>query len=276
MPLPQTEGRVAVVTGAGSGIGRAMVVHFVERGMAVAAADIDAAAAAETAALAGGDVIAMGVDVADAAAVDALADAAFGEWGAVHLLCNNAGVFQAGLSWQRSLADWEWALGVNLWGIIHGVKSFVPRMIEGGDDGHVVNTSSVAGFVAAPFSGPYNVSKVAAFSMSETLAHDLAAVGARIGASVLCPSSIRTGIAHTDKVRPGGPRDEGDDAAFVRESLFQITETGIDPAEVPPIVLAGIAAGDFLIATKPSYRNQLDTRFAALRERQLPPTPTVD
>ena len=276
MPLPQTEGRVAVVTGAGSGIGRAMVVHFVERGMAVAAADIDAAAVAETAALAGGDVIAMGVDVADAAAVDALADAAYGEWGAVHLLCNNAGVFQAGLSWQRSLADWEWALGVNLWGIIHGVKSFVPRMIEGGDDGHVVNTSSVAGFVAAPFSGPYNVSKVAAFSMSETLAHDLAAVGARLGASVLCPSSIRTGIAHTDKVRPGGPRDEGDDAAFVRESLFQITETGIDPAEVPPIVLAGIAAGDFLIATKPSYRDQLDTRFAALRDRQLPPTPTVD
>ena len=276
MPLPQTEGRVAVVTGAGSGIGRAMVVHFVERGMAVAAADIDAAAVAETAALAGGDVIAMGVDVADAAAVDALADAAYGEWGAVHLLCNNAGVFQAGLSWQRSLADWEWALGVNLWGIIHGVKSFVPRMIEGGDDGHVVNTSSVAGFVAAPFSGPYNVSKVAAFSMSETLAHDLAAVGARLGASVLCPSSIRTGIAHTDKVRPGGAREEGDDAAFVRESLFQITETGIAPAEVPPIVLAGIAAGDFLIATKPSYRDQLDTRFAALRDRQLPPTPTVD
>ena len=276
MPLPQTEGRVAVVTGAGSGIGRAMVVHFVERGMAVAAADIDAAAVAETAALAGGDVIAMGVDVADAAAVDALADAAYGEWGAVHLLCNNAGVFQAGLSWQRSLADWEWALGVNLWGIIHGVKSFVPRMIEGGDDGHVVQNSSVAGFVAAPFSGPYNVSKVAAFSMSETLAHDLAAVGARLGASVLCPSSIRTGIAHTDKVRPGGAREEGDDAAFVRESLFQITETGIAPAEVPPIVLAGIAAGDFLIATKPSYRDQLDTRFAALRDRQLPPTPTVD
>ena len=276
MPLPQTEGRVAVVTGAGSGIGRAMVAHFVERGMSVAAADIDADAAAESAALAGGDVISMGVDVSDAAAVAALADAAYGEWGAVHLLCNNAGVFQAGLSWQRSIDDWEWALGVNLWGIIHGVKAFVPRMLEGGDDGHVVNTSSVAGFVAAPYSGPYNVSKVAAFSMTETLAHDLSAVGARIGASVLCPSSIRTGIAHTDKVRPGGPSDEGDDASLVRESLFQITETGIDPSEVPPIVLAGIDAGDFLIATKPSYRVQVQTRFDALLERQLPPTPPVD
>jgi len=276
MPLSSTEGRVAVVTGAGSGIGRAMVSHFVDQGMRVAAADIDGGAAAETAELAGGEVIAMAVDVADAAAVSALAEAAYGEWGVVHLLCNNAGVFQAGLAWERSAADWEWALGVNLWGIIHGVKSFVPRMIEGGEEGHVVNTSSVAGFVAAPYSGPYNVSKVAAFSMSETLAHDLQAVGAKIGASVLCPSSIRTGIAHTDRVRPGGPADEGEDAAFVRDSLFQITETGIDPAAVPPIVLAGIAAGDFLIATKPSYRDQIQTRFDALLDRQLPPTPTVD
>lgn len=276
MPLTTTEGRVAVVTGAGSGIGRAMVAHFVERGMKVAAADIDAAAAAESAALAGGDVISMGVDVTDADGVAALADAVYGEWGAAHLLCNNAGVFQAGLSWQRSVADWEWALGVNLWGIIHGITAFVPRMLEGGEEGHVVNTSSVAGFVAAPYSGPYNVSKVAAFSISETLAHDLQAVGAPIGASVLCPSSIRTGIAHTDKVRPGGPADEGDDAALVRESLFQITETGIDPAEVPPVVLAGIEAGDFLIATKPSYRAQLEARFEALLERRLPPTPAVD
>ena len=112
--------------------------------------------------------------------------------------------------------------------------------------------------------------------MSEPLAHDLAAVGASVGASVLCPSSIRTGIAHTDRVRPGGPSDEGADAAAIRESLFQITETGIDPAEVPPIVLAGIAAGDFLIATKPSYANQIQTRFDALLDRRLPPTPAVD
>ena len=276
MPLNETNGRVAVVTGAGSGIGRAMVSHFVERGMKVAAADIDAASAAESATLAGGEVISMGVDVADPTSVDALAELVYGEWGEVNLLCNNAGVFQAGLSWERSVADWEWALGVNLWGIINGVKSFVPRMLEGGHQGHVVNTSSVAGFVAAPYSGPYNVSKVAAFSMTETLAHDLQAVGAEIGASVLCPSSIRTGIAHTDRVRPGGPSDEGADAALVRDSLFQITETGIDPADVPPIVLAGIEAGDLLIATKPSYESQIQTRFDALLARRLPPTPAVD
>ncbi|MEM7142851.1 MAG: SDR family NAD(P)-dependent oxidoreductase [Actinomycetota bacterium] len=276
MPLTEIEGRVAVVTGAGSGIGRSMVEHFVARGMKVAAADVDGDAAAETVGLAGGESFAMAVDVAAAAAVESLADAVYERWGATHLLCNNAGVFQAGLSWQRSVKDWEWALGVNLWGIIHGVKAFVPRMLEAGEEGHVVNTSSVAGFVAAPYSGPYNVSKVAAFSMSETVAHDLAAAGASIGCSVLCPSSIRTGIAHTDRVRPGGPSDEGDDAALVRESLFQITETGIDPAEVPPLVLEGIADGDFLIATKPSYANQIQTRFEALLERRLPPTPPVD
>lgn len=276
MPLTTTEGRVAVVTGAGSGIGRAMVAHFVERGMRVAAADIDDAAAAESASLAGGDVMAFGVDVTDDFGLESLADEVYSQWGATHLLCNNAGVFQAGLSWQRSVEDWDWALGVNLWGIIHGIRAFVPRMLEAGEEGHVVNTSSVAGFVAAPFSGPYNVSKVAAFSMSETLAHDLAAVGASIGCSVLCPGSTRTGIAHTDKVRPGGPADEGDDAALVRDSLFQITETGVDPAEVPPLVLAGIANGDFVIPTKPSYENQIRTRFDALLERALPPTPPVD
>jgi NAD(P)-dependent dehydrogenase (short-subunit alcohol dehydrogenase family) len=276
VPLTELDGRVAVVTGAGSGIGRAMVAHFVERGMKVAAADIDRAAATESVRLAGGETVALEVDVADAEAVEAFAADVYDRWGATHLLCNNAGVFQAGLSWQRTAADWEWALGVNLWGIINGVTSFVPRMLAGGDEGHVVNTSSVAGFVAAPYTGPYNVSKVAAFSMSETLAHDLAAVGARIGASVLCPSAIRTEIAHTDRVRPGGAIDEGNDAAFIRSSLFAITETGIDPAEVPPIVLEGVRSGDFLIATKPSYRDQLQTRFDALLKRRLPPTPAVD
>lgn len=276
MPLTDYAGRVAVVTGAGSGIGRAMVVHFAAQGMRVVAADIDADSAESAALEAGGETASWSVDVADADSVDALARFVHDRFGVVHLLCNNAGVFQAGLSWQRSRADWEWALGVNVWGIINGISAFVPAMIEGGQEGHVVNTSSVAGFVAAPYSGPYNVSKVAAFSLSESLAHDLAAVGAPIGASVLCPSSIRTGIAHTDQVRPGGPGDEGDDAAFVRESLFAITETGMDPAAVPPIVLAGIEAGDFLIATSPSYRNQIETRFDALLDRRLPPTPPVD
>ena len=277
MPLDDLEGRVAVVTGAGSGIGRAMVAHFAELGMKVAAADIDASAVEESVDLAGGgDAVAHVVDVADDAAVEALAEAVYGRWGGAHLVCNNAGVFQAGLSWTRSRADWQWALDVNLFGIINGINAFVPRMLEGDEPGHIVNTSSVAGFVAAPMTGPYNVSKVAAFSVTECLAHDLAATGSSLGASVLCPSAIRTGIAHTDRVRPGGPIDEGDDASAVRTALAGMTDAGIDASEVPPIVVAGVRAGDFLITTKPSYRNQLTTRFDALLDRRLPPTPAVD
>ena len=275
MPLTELTGRVAVVTGAGSGIGRAMVEHFVGRGMAVAAADIDGEAVADTMRVAGGDSLAATVDVTDPDAVAAFAAAVHERWGPVHLLCNNAGVFQAGVVWECTPGDWEWTLGVNVHGIINTIRAFVPRMLEVGEEGHVVNTSSVAGFVAAPMAGPYNVSKVAALSVTECLAHDLAVIGAPIGASVLCPSAIRTGIAHTDRVRPGGPVDEGA-AATVRESLFAMTEAGMDPAEVPPIVLDGIAAGDFLIATKPSYRDQISTRFEAMLERRLPPTPAVD
>ncbi len=276
MPLSRLEGSVAVVTGAGSGIGRAMVEHYASVGMKVVAADIDGPSADTTARSAGGEVVAATVDVASAEQVESLAVDVYRRWGAVHLLCNNAGVFQAGLCWQRSVDDWDWTLGVNLYGIIHGIKSFVPRMLAGGEKCHVVNTSSVAGFVAAPFTGPYNVSKVAAFSITESLAHDLAAVGAEVGASVLCPSAIRTAIAHTDRVRPGGAADEGEDAAGIRQSLFAMTETGIDPTEVPPIMLKGIADGDFLIATKPSYRQQIQTRFDALLKKGLPPTPAVD
>ncbi len=276
MPLSSLEGSVAVVTGAGSGIGRAMVEHFAGVGMRVVAADIDGPSAEATAESADGEVVAAVVDVASADEVESLADDVYQRWGAVHLLCNNAGVFQAGLCWQRSVDDWDWTFGVNLYGIIHGIKSFVPRMLAGGEPGHVVNTSSVAGFVAAPFTGPYNVSKVAAFSMTESLAHDLAAVGAAVGASVLCPSAIRTAIARTDRVRPGGAANEGEDAAGIRESLFAMTETGMDPSEVPPIVLKGIFDGDFLIATKPSYRQQIEARFEALLEKGLPPTPVVD
>jgi NAD(P)-dependent dehydrogenase (short-subunit alcohol dehydrogenase family) len=253
-----------------------MFAHFTELGMKVAAADIDASAVEESVALAGGAAVAHVVDVADDAAVAALAAAVYDRWGAAHLVCNNAGVFQAGLSWTRSRADWQWALDVNLFGIINGINAFVPRMLAAGQPGHVVNTSSVAGFISAPMTGPYNVSKAAAFSVTECLAHDLAATGAAIGASVLCPSAIRTGIAHTDRVRPGGPIEEGDDASVVRTALAGMTDAGIEPAEVPPIVVQGVRAGDFLIATKPSYRDQLTTRFEALVERRLPPTPAVD
>jgi hypothetical protein len=158
-------GRVAVVTGAGSGIGQGIVRAAAKEGMKVVVADVEHGALEATASelRAGGtDVLVVPTDVSDPARVDALADAAYERFGAVHLLCNNAGVFQAGVIWQRTVADWEWVMGVNFYGVLHGIRSFVPRMIEGGEPGHIVNTSSMAGIMTVAFSGPYVVSKFAA------------------------------------------------------------------------------------------------------------------
>ncbi len=269
--------KVAVITGAGSGIGAALAAGFNAEGAKVVVADIDLAGALAVAGALGEDAVAVEVDVADRASVEALADAAWDAFGQVDLLFNNAGVFQAGLMWERTPADWDWVFGVNVYGIINGVAAFVPRMIAQKTEGHIVNTASVAAFVAGGFSSPYVVSKCTAFSLTECLALDLAAVGAGIGASVLTPSSIDTAIAHTARVR--GERygtDDREDNAFVVESLSRMTSAGIPPTEVVAPVMSGIRAGDFLIPTKPSYANQLEVRYHALQERRIPPPAEVD
>lgn len=268
--------KVAVVTGAASGIGAALCAGLAAEGMAVVAADIDGDGAAATAA-ALPRAIGVQTDVSDPAAVDRLADAAFDTFGQVDLLCNNAGVFQGGLSWERSVADWEWTFGVNVFGIVHGIRSFVPRMIAQDTDGHVVNTASVAAFVAGAASGPYVVSKCAAFSLTESLALDLAAVNAKIGASVLTPSAIDTAIAHTARVRPDRyGTDDTPDARMVADGLAAMTGTGIAPAEVVAPVIDAVRTGTFLIPTKPSYADQLRNRFEALAQRAIPPSIAVD
>ncbi len=269
--------KVAVITGAASGIGAALAAGFSAEGARVVAADIDFAGATATAEDIGEGAVAVEVDVADRASVEALADAAWDAFGQVDLLFNNAGVFQAGLMWERSPADWDWVFGVNVYGIINGVAAFVPRMIAQDTEGHIVNTASVAAFVAGGFSSPYVVSKCAAFSLTECLALDLAAVGAKVGASVLTPSSIDTAIAHTARVRSSRyGTDESEDNAFVVESLSELTAAGISPSEVVGSVMAGIRAGDFLIPTKPSYASQLRVRYDALLERKIPPMAELD
>lgn len=275
--LTDFEGRVAVVTGAGSGIGRALAAGFAAEGMRVVCSDIDAGSAEGTAAAIGGDALAVPSDVADPAAVGHLADVAFDRFGQVDLLVNNAGVFQGGLAWERSLEDWHWTFGVNVFGIVHGIKFFVPRMIAQDTPGHVVNTASVAAFVAGATSGPYVVSKCAAFSLTESLALDLAAVGSKIGASVLTPSSFDTGIAGTARVRPSAlGRDETPDGAVVREYLQKQLDTGLPPEEAVTPVLDGIRSDTFLIPTKPSYEAQLRNRYEALLEKRIPGPTDVD
>ena len=177
-------------------------------------------------------VVTHAADVADADEVEALAVAVFQRFGAVHLLCNNAGVFQAGRAWEATDEEWRWAFDVNVFGIINGIRSFVPRMLDGGDDGHVVNTASVAGFVAAPLNGPYTASKTAALSVTgvslTTCSRSMLA-----SASVLTPSAIRTGIARTDVVRPDEMAAESELASGVRDILEQLTDAGLDPASSP-------------------------------------------
>ncbi|HEX4429495.1 MAG TPA: SDR family NAD(P)-dependent oxidoreductase [Frankiaceae bacterium] len=272
--LTELSGKVAVVTGAASGIGRGLVQRCAQQGMRVVAADVEAGALEETVASAGGggSVIGMVTDVSDGAAVEALAARAFDTFGAVHLLCNNAGVFQAGVLWERTIADWEWVLGVNVWGIIHGIKAFVPRMIASGEPGHIVNTSSLAGVVSNAYSGPYTTSKFAALGLTECLAHDLAAANAVIGASVLIPGAVNTRIAESTRNRPEALAEGvgAADAAFVDQMLAKQSETGADPLDVADLVLAAVRSGQFLIPTSPGYSTQITHRAEALLALQAP------
>jgi NAD(P)-dependent dehydrogenase (short-subunit alcohol dehydrogenase family) len=269
-------GRTAVVTGAGSGIGRGLARAFVVEGMRVAVADIDGPALAETASIiesdvAPADVMTAVCDVSRADDVAAFADAVFERFGQVDVLCNNAGVFVGGLIWDRPPADFEFVLGANLWGILNGVRAFVPRMVAQQTEGHVVNTSSVAGILGAPFEAPYSVSKFAAFAATESLAHDLQAVGSRIRASVLCPGIVNTNIVDSDRHRPERLRTEfTDDQKFVTDYLGKVVAEGIAPAEVAAMVLAAIRNEEFLILTHDAYRQALMERVEALVSRRLP------
>jgi NAD(P)-dependent dehydrogenase (short-subunit alcohol dehydrogenase family) len=274
--MQEFTGKTAVVTGAGSGIGRALAQRFAAEGMRVVGADIEKDALEETAALvrdAGGEATAIVADVSDGSAVEALADQAFATCGRVDVLCNNAGVFQGGVLWERTPADLEWVLGVNVWGILHGIRAFVPRMIAQGTEGHVVNTASMAGQLSMAYSGPYVISKFAAVAVTECLAHDLTQTGAKIKASVLCPGLVRTEIARSRRNRPDGAANTADNE-FVEQVLADVTASGGRTAgEVADLVVDAIRAERFLILTSEESPDHIAARGAALAKCELPPTP---
>jgi NAD(P)-dependent dehydrogenase (short-subunit alcohol dehydrogenase family) len=269
-------GRVAVVTGAGSGIGRELANEAARRGMKLVLADVDAQAleqASSALQAARSDVLAMVCDVRKAAHVEELADAALIRFHGVHLLFNNAGVGAAGLIWEASEADWEWVLGVNLWGVIHGVRVFTPLMLEAarrdpGYEGHIVNTASMAGLLAPPAMGVYNASKHAVVALSETLHHDLRLVGAPIKASVLCPYFVPTGIAHSDEHRPAEVRHDTAQTPSQQAAqalLEQAVASGrLTPADVARITFDGIRRGDFYIYTHPQALQAVADRMHAI------------
>ena len=274
--MDEFAGKVAVITGAASGIGLGLSRTAAREGMRVVMADIEAAvldeAVAEVAAL-GADTLAVPTDVSDAAAVEELAAAAFDTFGGAHLVCLNAGVFQAGVSWQRTEADWAWVLGVNLWGPIHGVRAFMPRLIEQGEPAHLVITSSMAGMLTVAYSGPYVVSKFGAAALAECVAHDVRAQGVEhIGVSCLVPGSVDTRIGWSDRNRPDEAPSEATapDHVFVAQTLQEMTSTqGRPPDEAAEMVFAGVRAGQFWIPTTDSYEALLEPRHAAILAREL-------
>lgn len=270
--------RTAVVTGAASGIGRGLALAFAHAGARVVAADVDADGLDETATIcraAGAAVMSAVVDVRSEVEVQSLADRVDEEFGGTDVLCNNAGVFRGGLVWENPVADWEWVFSVNLYGIVHGLRAFVPRMLARGAEGHIVNTASMAGLIASGMSGIYTVSKFAVVALSETLARDLQSVGAPIGVSVLCPSAVATQIGASQRNRADVPGpDAGADA--IEQILRDFCAAGAAPEDVGELVLAAVRRGEFLIPTRDTFGGFLETRNAALLRRELPPFQMFD
>lgn len=262
--------RVAVITGAGSGIGRALALACGQRGMAVVAADVEEPALIRTQRLLqqlGATCHAQVCDVSSQAQVQALADASWSACGQVDWLFNNAGVAVLGPVWQATSDDWAWVLGVNLMGVVHGVRAFVPRMLEAGAAAHVINTASAAGLATLAGSGVYCASKHAVVAMSECLQHDLRAAGAPIGVSVLCPSLLTTGIADSGRNRPlRWARTVEPAPAYGERVRRGMADSPVSAADVATATLQAIDRGSFYVLPHGHTWPSVERRMRAIGE----------
>ncbi len=273
-------GRVAVITGAGSGFGREFARIGARLGMRLALADVQPDALAATVAELegqGATVFGERTDVARAEDVERLGARTVDAYGGAHLVFNNAGVAVGGLAWENSVRDWEWVLGVNLWGVIHGVRVFTPILLAQDEPTHIVNTSSVAGLVNPQMMAAYNVSKHGVVSLSETLYHDLRLVGSKVGVSVLCPAFVPTGINASERNRPAGMANEAPPTpsqAALKAQLDKAVASGkISAEQVAEATFDAVRADRFYVITHERMMPSIELRLHDVVQRRNPTDP---
>lgn len=283
--MKEFKGKVAVITGAASGIGRGLAERCTREGMKVVLADIEKAALEKTQAdldlaAAGAETLTVVTDVSNPEDVSALAQQARERFGAVHLLCNNAGVAAGAALWESSDNDCQWVIGVNLMGVIHGIRTFVPMMTAGGEPGHIVNTASLTGVSTFHPSALYQLTKHGVVALSEQLHHDLKLRKTGIGVSVLCPGFVNTRIMDSERNRPGRYRDSSPPAKAAPnevEAVFRkMVQEGMPTAQVADLVFKAILEEKLFIFTHPEIKVHIRSRMEAMLEERNPMIPPLD
>ena len=278
--MDQFDGKVAVITGAGSGFGREFALKGAALGMKLVLADVDVKGLAETVDMArglGAEALGVPTDVSDAAQVDALARTTIETYSAVHLLFNNAGVGTGGFVWESSANDWTWVFGVNVMGVANGVRAFTPLMLAQQEPAHIVNTASVAGLLSAPGMGVYNASKHAVVALTETLYHDLKIVGGAVDCSLLCPAFVPTGIANAERARPEGLRNDEPLTTSQRMADKQLTKAvasgKVSAKQVAELTFDAVRERRFYVLTHPQILASVQLRFDDVTQRRNPTDP---
>jgi len=276
--MQEFKDKVAVITGGASGLGLAMAKRFAREGMKLVLADIEEDALRrvdQEFRKSGVPVLSIRTDVSRGHDIERLAEKTLATFGAVHVVCNNAGVAPGGPVWESTPADWEWVLGVNVWGVIHGVRVFVPIMLRQDVPCHVVNTASVAGLLSVPGMGIYCVSKHAVVTLTECLYHDLAQRGSKIGVSVLCPAYVPTGISDSERNRPAALRNSSrprtpEDLAREDQMRHAVASGKVSPDMVAELVFDAIRQEQFYILTHPRIKGAIETRMQDILNQRSP------
>lgn len=269
--------KVAVITGGAAGLGKAMAERFAAEGVKLVLADIEKPVLDKTVEefkAKGVDCIGVVGDVAREETIQKLLEETLRAYGKVNILCNNAGVASGGITWERTTKDWEWVLGVNLWSVIHGIRIFIPQMIKQGDECHIVNTASMAGLTSNPFMAPYNVTKHAVVTLSETLFQELQLMKSKIRVSVLCPAWVKTNIHESDRNRPEELREAEEklDAMgqMLEQQVKELIASGMEPSQIGEAVFDAVKNETFYILTHEDTIDAVRRRMDEIINRKDP------